>query len=410
MRTIIISAYACEPLKGSEQGVGWNWVLQMAKNNTLHIITRANNQESIQAHLPKDVAKNITFHYYDTNNFIRGLKNKAKGLYFYYFCWQLGIIPLINKLSKEQKFDYSMHLTLGSMWMPTFLPFFKIPFIWGPIGGGEGIPKSFLSMLPFKDRVVQTSRYILKYLVFINPFVLLPAYRSVSTIVRTNNTLGFFPSIFKSKIKVFLETSMEATILEYSREEEKEDAILKLVITGRLVPFKNVISAIKALQFIPKEKNYLLTIIGSGSEKRNIVKEIYKLNLSDKVIFIEETTRQDVLKELSQSDIYLFPSLREGGSWALMEAMAIGLPVVCLNWTGMELITNDASAIRLPVTNPVQMPKDMALAICKLIDNPELGLKMGAAGRERIKNVFDWEAKGEFMEKLLDELDQNKVC
>ena len=61
MRHILISAYACEPLKGSEQGVGWNWVLQMAKTNYLHVITRANNKELIEAHLPAAVAKNITF-------------------------------------------------------------------------------------------------------------------------------------------------------------------------------------------------------------------------------------------------------------------------------------------------------------------------------------------------------------
>ena len=43
MKTILVSAYACEPLKGSEQGVGWNWVLQLAKKNNVHVITRANN-------------------------------------------------------------------------------------------------------------------------------------------------------------------------------------------------------------------------------------------------------------------------------------------------------------------------------------------------------------------------------
>ena len=60
MRTILISAYGCEPLKGSEAGVGWNWILQMAKTNYLHVITRANNQDSIEAHLPQDVKDRIT--------------------------------------------------------------------------------------------------------------------------------------------------------------------------------------------------------------------------------------------------------------------------------------------------------------------------------------------------------------
>lgn len=136
-RKILVSAYGCEPLKGSEAGVGWNWVLQMAKRNMLHVITRANNQESIEAYLPDELKSNITFHYYDAPTFIRNMKKKAKGLYFYYLCWQIGIIPLVRRIIRDEKVDFTMHLTFGSMWMPTFLPFFHTPFIWGPVGGGD---------------------------------------------------------------------------------------------------------------------------------------------------------------------------------------------------------------------------------------------------------------------------------
>ena len=91
-----------------------------------------------------------------------------------------------------------------------------------------------------------------------------------------------------------------------------------------------------------------------------------------------------------------------------MEAMAIGLPVICLDWAGMTITTDDTCAVRLPVTNPEQMPKDMAAAIIKLIENPKLRKQMGEAGRKRIKEVFNWEEKGRFMENLLKELDAKK--
>ena len=44
---VLISAYACEPNKGSEPGVGWNWALQMAKLNEVYVITRSNNRKII---------------------------------------------------------------------------------------------------------------------------------------------------------------------------------------------------------------------------------------------------------------------------------------------------------------------------------------------------------------------------
>ena len=167
-----------------------------------------------------------------------------------------------------------------------------------------------------------------------------------------------------------------------------------------------ILTAVKALAYIPKDYPILLTIVGSGYQKKKIEDIAQKIGRKEQVNIIEEMPRHDVLKLVEQSDIFLFPSLREGGSWSLMEAMAIGLPVVCLDWAGMAITTDDDCAIRLPVTNPEQMPKDMAAAIIKLIENPELRRQMGEAGRRRIKEIFNWEAKGKFIEQLLDELDK----
>lgn len=407
MRRILVSAYACEPLKGSEQGVGWNWVLQLAKNNYVHVITRANNQEPIVKHLPRDIKDNITFHYYDTIPIIKGLKNKAKGLYLYYFFWQLGIIPLVKKIINKQDIDYTMHLTMGSLWMPTFLPFFRTPFIWGPIGGGDNEPKTFGEILPVKQRIIHYFRRVLNSTLKINLFVRYNSYKSVAILCRTINTAKLFPKSNQSKIKVVLETAMESEIFNFSVKNNIHEEF-RLITTGRLIPSKNIISLVRALSIINVESKILLTIIGSGSEKQRILKEASKLPDNIKIKLIKEIPRNEVLNILKGSDLYVFPSLREGGSWALMEAMAIGLPVICLKWSGMEIITDDASAIRLPVTNPRQMTKNLAQAICKLIENPDLRSEMGMNGRERIKFFFNWDTKGVFMQILLNDLDNTR--
>ena len=406
MNTILVSAYACEPLKGSEQGVGWNWVLQMAKNNNLHVITRANNQVFIEKHLPKEVENNIVFHYYDTHDLIKSLKNKAKGLYFYYFFWQLGITSVVRDLKKEIHFDYSMHISMGSMWMPTFLHFFKIPFIWGPIGGGDNEPKSFTKVLPIKQRLLHYFRRVLNCTVPINPSIIFKSYKAVAILCRTQNTAKLFPSLFQSKIKVILETAIEVEIFDHRiSKKETKDIEFKLITTGRLIPSKNILILVKSLKLLNKTKKVKLTIVGSGPEKQNILNEIKSLSESHSVELIEEIPRKVLLQKLQDSDIYLFPSLREGGSWALMEAMAVGLPVICLNWSGMQIITDTESAIQLPVTNPEQMVIDVSEAINKLITDSDLRNNMGNAGRERIKNFFNWDVKGEFMEKLMNDLE-----
>lgn len=406
MRTLLISAYACEPLKGSEQGVGWNWVLQMAKKNKLHVITRANNQEIISKHLPEELAKNISFHYYDTGSFIRHFKNKAKGLYFYYFIWQLGIIPIIRKLIKTHTFDYSIHITFGSIWMPTFLPFFNVPFIWGPVGGGDGEPQSFIKILPYKQRVIQWIRLLMKKTAFLNPFILISSFRAKSILLRSKDSINILPKNCRSKASVIIESAIEPHIFNFTENKLRSNGKIHLISTGRLMPSKNIICAVRSLMFVPDHYNISYTIIGSGSEKNKIENEIQKYNQQNRIRIISEIPRIEVLNALSQADIFLFPSLREGGSWALMEAMTIGLPVICLKWSGMEIVTDDNCAVRLPVTNPEQMPKDMAAAIRKLIDDQHLRKKMGLEGKARIKKEFNWDSKGEFMEKLFDDLDK----
>ena len=88
-KRILISAYGCEPFRGSEAGVGWNWVLQMAKSNELHIITRKNDREKIEKNIPEKLKDNLNFYYYDTCKLLQKVKKKEKRLYIYYFFWQI---------------------------------------------------------------------------------------------------------------------------------------------------------------------------------------------------------------------------------------------------------------------------------------------------------------------------------
>lgn len=96
-----------------------------------------------------------------------------------------------------------MHLTFGSMWMPTFLPLFRIPFIWGPVGGGDCEPKSFLKVLPLKQRVIQSARYTMSTLSILNPFILIPSMRAKAILTRTPNSATVIPKCFRKKQKSF---------------------------------------------------------------------------------------------------------------------------------------------------------------------------------------------------------------
>lgn len=400
MKNLLISAYACEPFKGSEQAVGWNIVLELAKTNNVHVVTRANNKRVIEPNIPAEVREHLTFHYYDSE-FFKKLKNKEKGVYLYYIVWQFGIIGLVRKLIKQYDIEYALHLTMGSIWMPTFLSFMPAKFMWGPTGGGEAIPTSFIKTLSWKGRFLQYFRFLLKYSIYINPLTLYSAIKAEKIFYRTEMTRDLLPKPLRKKCVFLADGAIEPDIIDKHIRKNREDDVVRLVATSRFIHTKNIVTIIEAMHLLPKNLNVHLTLVGSGPEEKRIKNLIEQYQLNDKIDHIPFVPRDDVFKILESSDIYLFASLKEACNLSLLEAMAIGLPVICLNWTGMALSTDDRSAIRLKPTTPEQMPKDMAEAIIKLAQDKSLRELMGGAGRERVKAIFNWKAKVDVINSYL---------
>ena len=184
---------------------------------------------------------------------------------------------------------------------------------------------------------------------------------------------------------------------------------MEIISTGRLVPFKNIAMAIEVLKIV-YDHGYLFhyTIVGKGPEKIHIEELVNKYHLENVVTLIGEVPREEVIEYLSGADIYLFPSLREGGSWALMEAMAAELPVVCFDWTGTGVITDDSCANRIKPTTPKQDVQKFALALENMITNPTKRKEMGLQAKKRIRDDYNWKEKGRFMDWLFDKLEETE--
>ena len=106
---VLISAYACEPSKGSEPGIGWNWAIEIAKRGQhLVIFTRLNNKKNIESFLNKnelDINGSIRFQYYDFPKFILFIKKSFSLTRIYYFLWQFFVFKKMRIITKNEKFD-----------------------------------------------------------------------------------------------------------------------------------------------------------------------------------------------------------------------------------------------------------------------------------------------------------------
>lgn len=408
-KTFLVSAYGCEPFRGSEAGVGWNWILQMARCCDLHVIARSNDKKKIELNLPQDLSEHIVFHYYDCS-FLMRFKHGNRGLYFYYFFWQLGILRIAKEIIRHYQIDYTMHLTFGSYWMPTFLPFLQKPFIYGPMGGGDVVPISLMAALPFKEKLNRLLAIALVRTSYLNPLVVFPCKKASVILCRTENNRLVIPKRYRHKARIILETAIEDEVIDYgvnNHSRIKDSANVKIIMSGRLIPLKNVEMGLRAFASVHKVMpNVELCIVGDGPCMGNLRKSAAKLGLAELVTFAGRLERKEALFQMRNSDIFLFPSLKEGGSWALLEGMSVGLPVVCLDWTGMHDIMTPECGFMISPGTYKQTLASMTEALSLLVSDSQLRRQMGNAAHMRVASCFRWESKGQFFKDLMSELER----
>ncbi|MGQ9621732.1 MAG: glycosyltransferase family 4 protein, partial [Bacteroidales bacterium] len=142
--------------------------------------------------------------------------------------------------------------------------------------------------------------------------------------------------------------------------------------------------SIKAFVEAAKKKpDMSFKVIGDGIERKNLAQISVHEKLSDRIFFLGNVSREIVINEMHKSDIFLFPSF-EGGGMVVLEAMAAGLPIVCLEYGGPGEMVTDECGFKIKPVTPEQTIKDLADALLKLANDPELRKKMGEAGRRRV--------------------------
>lgn len=400
---VLISAYACEPNKGSEPGVGWNWAKQIAKFAEVWVITRANNRYVIEEELKKDPVASLNFIYYDVPMWISFWKKKTKGLYLYYLLWQIGAYRLAKKTNKEEKFNVAHHLTFGNIWLPTFIPFLNLPFIWGPLGGVEQVIKRFRKEYSLRSKIKELSRDFIISTLGINLIFKYACSRASFIITKTRDAANKIPLKYNDKVLVLTDVGVNFVAINPVDKFSQEH--IQLIAVGKLDAWRGFDLLVRALQKVNKEyANVFLIIVGDGVEMRNLEKARDKLNLSEKIIFTKQIDKEMYWELMRKSTIFVNPCLKEGGVTVLFNALSLGLPIICFDIAGASEIINDECGIKIKPITPEQTIQDLADAIVKLARDPELRKKLGEAGRKMALEVYSWEKKGEVIKQIYEKL------
>lgn len=395
---VLISAYSCAPDRGSEHEIGWQWVKHLAENHDLTVITRTKNYNAIEQAMNYNQWHNHPrFVYHEAGKTALFLRNQLHAIRFYYYFWQWSARSLVSKLLSEAQFDLLHHVTFSSCRYPTAIWGHKIPCVWGPVGGLESVPSSLIYWRQPKAMIYESLRTIDNFLQKQSVRGLQSRAKDSTVILAcTHETQQAFANL---GVQASLMSSAGATSdLLRNRQFTVRKGPLRLIYAGRMIALKGIDLAIEALKLA--QTDVRVTLIGQGDFLERLKALAIKCGVNGLVEFREQLPRNLLLDEYLNHDACLFPSQHDTGGFTVIEAMACGLPVICLDSGGPRLMVQQGCGIRIPMDERSVIIQNLATAIRNYGDNRKMVIKHGMKAQEVIRRDFLWNKKAQAMNKI----------
>jgi glycosyltransferase involved in cell wall biosynthesis len=391
---ILIVAYACNPYRSSEHAIGWSYVAHLAPECRLTVVTRAKHRDDIISFVDgcgRQDIRNIEWIYYDLPLPLLGLKRRLLGVQLYFILWQAFVFQRLRRWIERQDFDVVNHLTFGTVWSAS--PFHRsaAPFVWGPIGGGDTIPWSFLREESLASICREaTYKVVVWYARRLSPSNRKCRNRSAAIVFRNDRVRQRYSDLPDA---VMVRTVCETGISPTSQGVTNMDyAELHAIAASRLNYWKGVIYAVKGFEaFLQTGGIGTLTVIGDGTEFRRIRDYVDRRQLSKWVVLLGSLGQSELRRQMRRSNVLIFPSFRDGGSFIVLDAMALGLPTIVNDLSGPYQTLGDEAGIVVRARTPQRMTEEIAMNLHRLQRDSSLGRRKSALLKQRAHECFTWE-------------------
>lgn len=398
---VLLSAYACRPHMGSEPGIGWQTAQQLSQTHRVWILTRADNSLSIEAELSKHPNPNLQVAYCELPGKWLGLRS---GQQLHYYLWQVLAYRVASQLHQQNNFDVAQHITYVKYWSPSLISLLPVPFVWGPVGGGESAPLAFIKGFSSRGQLSEVLRSTARWLAERGPLVKLTAKRAQVALATTTETAERLQSVGAKSVSVCSCLGLSHSELATLAVRPQSNSSQRFLSIGRLLHWKGFHLSLQAFAeaALPETAEYW--IIGSGPEQKRLQALAKQLKIEHRVNFLSEMPRQEVLRQLKSAIALIHPSLHDSGGFVCLEAMAAGIPVLCLDLGGPALQVTDQTGIKVAATTPQETVLELAKSITQLATQPELCQKLGQLGQKRAREQFSWERKGQYFSSIYHQL------
>ena len=404
---ILINAYACAPNWGSEQGMAWHWITELAKMHNLYVITEGEWKKEIEEAVALlDVKDNIHFYYNPVSDKIRTMcwNQGDWRFYWYYRKWQKKTLTIARQICSEHRIDIIHQLNMIGFREPGYLwDIYDTHYIWGPVGGMEIVPLKYLSGMPLSKKTKYIVKNMLNHLqIRYSARVCKAIHRADIVIAATQGTYNSFVKLHH--IKPVYMNEAGCTILEQHTAHNFNKDQLDILWVGRFLDTKKLDIAIRTIAKV-KDLPVFLHIVGNGSDTENAMYQQMadKMGISNNIKWYGKLANKKVQEMMNQMDLFLFTSVLEGTPHVVLEAITNCLPILCIDTCGQGQLVNEAIGWKVPLTNPQQNSTDFAAILRRIIINRD-EIKQKSDNCKQRQRKLSWENKLVTMNKIYQQL------
>jgi len=400
---VLLVGHACSPSRGTELAFTWNWAWHLSQRHQVWVITHPQERRAVEAYVAAHPNGNLRFVWatlpqcFDPWEPAKG----GRGIKLHYLLWQRAALREALRLHRAVNFGVAHHVSWGTISEPSPLWRLPIPFVWGPLGGGQVSPPAFKTYFGAAWR----AEWLRAARVRLLPYrpALRQAIRKSALILSTNaETERVLTQAGAKRIMPFLDSGLPDDFLLPQPPVRQSEGHFRLLWVGQLEPRKCLSLALEALAQV-KGPHIGLVVAGRGSLREEWQKRAEDLGVGERVRFLGQVPYLQMLTVYRSADAFIFTSLRDSFGSQVLEAMGAGLPIITLNHQGVGAFVPSDAGIKVPATNPRETVSALAAAIRRLASNVETRRNMALAAWE-FARTQSWARRAEAMTRLYEDL------
>ena len=401
---ILLSAFAFSPYRGGECAVGWNIANELAKTHNVTVIcgdvrgderTRKELERYYHGLVPKSEVgadKGLRIEYVSPTKLTVFLEkvHTIPGLWGAYYCaynlWQRAAFRRARFLHSRVPYDIAHQLNMIGYREPGYMWKLPIPFVWGPVGGAANEPISYHRIFSISGCA---KVFIRTFLNEMQKRLSIRARRAAKKARKiwavTDADYRMISQYWGVKCNRMIETG---TVIRAEGRVREWDGYspLNIVWSGIHTSRKALPILLYALNQLD-HKNFHVDILGEGPETKAWKALSQKLGIESKLDWYGQVSHEEAIKVMGRGHVFAFPSLKEGTPHVVLEALSLGLPVICHDACGMGSVVTDECGIKIPLKNLQTSIEGFAKAIDILSGSALLLSKKSSGALNRAREL-----------------------